>query len=418
MINKEFLKKLTILYVEDEDLAREQFGKSLRRLFKNVILGVNGEDGYNKFKEAKESSQPVDLILSDINMPKMNGLEMLEAIRKIDENVPVMYTTARTEIEYIQRAIELNVHHYALKPINLDDIIIRIQKVCEKQYFQMVIDSKNNELENYLSIINNVAAIYKINEKNEITFINTLLCDLFNKTKEDLIGKKFSSLFHPQTPKEFQEDILETVSKDETWSGDIKYENEQEEIFYIRSTMFKLVQEDGYEYINIGFLSTQEVEKQRKFHKNVLMSISNKNKEASKSKNELESLIDENKKLKENSQLLNEQFKKYQERISFLKNQIKHYEKEFALVDEKIEKRMAMRNQVKDSLKEELDKFKKENRLFVTKNEQLEISAMDNLKEIEKLKNTIVQKEKRIDAVSDILEHRESQIRKLNPDLL
>ena len=142
MINKEFLKKLTILYVEDEEVAREQCAKSLRRLFKNVVLAINGEDGYNKFKESQSSTEPISLILSDINMPKMNGLEMLEKIREVDENVPVMYTTARTETEYLQRAIELNVHHYALKPINLEDIVLRIQRVCEKQYFQTVIDAK------------------------------------------------------------------------------------------------------------------------------------------------------------------------------------------------------------------------------------------------------------------------------------
>jgi CheY-like chemotaxis protein len=418
MINNEFLKKLTILYVEDEDLAREQFGKSLRRLFKNVILASNGEDGYNKFQEARLASQPIDLILSDINMPKMNGLEMLEKIRKIDQNVPVMYTTARTEIEYIQRAIELNVYHYALKPINLDEIIEKIQKVCEKQYFQMVIDSKNNELKNYLTIINNVAAIYKINEKGEITFINNLLCELFQGKKEDLIGKDFRTLFHSQTSKDLSEDILSTIINDATWSGDIKYENSLNEPFYIRSTLFKLAQEHGTEYISIGFLSTEDVEKQRKFHQSVLLSISSKNQEASKSKNELDSLHEENNLLKEKSYLYTDQVKKFQEKISFFKNQIKHYETELASVDERIEKKMSIRKQAKDSLAEEVTKLKKDNRLLLTKNDQLEITGMDNLKEIEKLKNEIVQKEKRIDAINDILEHRESQIRKLNPDLL
>ncbi len=418
MINNDFLKQLTILYVEDEDIAREQFAKSLRRLFKNVILGVNGEDGYNKFQEARLASQNIDLILSDINMPKMNGLEMLEKIREVDENVPVMYTTARTETEYLQRAIELNVHHYALKPINLEDIVLRIQRVCEKQYFQTVIDAKNNELKNYLTIINNVAAIFKINDQGEITFINDLSCDLFKEEKKSLIGKNFKELFHPQLLKDFTQEMWKTITDDKTWNGDIRYENHLKESFYIRSTIFKLVQDNGVEYISIGFLSTQDVEKKREFHKNVILSISNKNKEVSKSKNELENLYEENKILKENSHIFSENIKKYQEKISFLKNQIKHNEKELASVDERIEKKIAMRKDAKDSLSLEVSNLKKDNRLLLTKNDELEISGMNNFKEIERLKNEIVQKEKRIEAISDILEHRESQLRKLDPDTL
>ena len=418
MINNEFLKQLTILYVEDEDVAREQFAKSLRRLFKKVILGVNGEDGLSKFKESQLASESIDLILSDINMPKMNGLEMLEKIREIDENVPVMYTTARTETEYLQRAIELNVNHYALKPINLEDIVLRIQKVCEKQYLQTVIDSKNNELKNYLTIINNVAAIFKINESGEITFINDLLYDLFKEEKETLMGKNFKELFHSQISPDFAAEIWSTITEDKTWNGDIRYENNLKESFYIRSTVFKLVQDNGVEYISIGFLSTQDVEKKREFHKNVILSISNKNKEVSKSKNQLENLYDENQILKENSKLYNENIKKFQEKISFLKNQIKYNETELSSVDERIEKKITMRKDAKDSLGIEVTKLKKDNRLLLTVNDELEITGMNNLKEIERLKNEIVQKEKRIEAVSDILEHRESQLRKLNPDIL
>jgi len=418
MLNNEFLKQLTILYVEDEDIAREQFAKSLRRLFKTVILGVNGEDGYNKFQVARLESQTIDLILSDINMPKMNGIEMLEKIRKLDENIPVMFTTARTETEYLQKAIELKVNHYALKPINLDDIVSRIQKVCEKQYFQTIIDSKNNELKNYLTIINNVAAIFKINEKGEVIFINDLLCDLFSEKEENLLGKNFKELFHPELLKGFTEEIWSTITTDKTWNGDIRYENHLKESFYIRSTVFKIVQDNGIEYISVGFLSTQDVEKKREFHKNVILSISNKNKEVSKSKNELEGLYEENQILKENSHLFNENIKKYQEKISFLKNQIKYNEKELASVDERIEKKIAMRKDAKDILALEVTKLKKDNRLLLTKNDELEISDMNRLKEIEKLKDEIIQKEKRIEAVSDILEHRESQLRKLDPSSL
>jgi len=404
MINKDFLKKLTILYVEDEDVAREQFGKSLRRLFKNVILGINGEDGYLKFKKYKSAGESIDLILSDINMPKMDGLEMLEKIRTIDENIPVMYTTARTETEYLQRAIELNVNHYALKPINLEDVVLRIQKVCEKQYYQTLIDSKNTELKNYLSVINQVSAIYKFNEKGEITFINNLFCDLFEDTKESLVGKTFSDLFHPQIPEKTTEEIFAKIEKNETWKGDIKYEDTKGETFYVRSTIFKIIKGNGYECINIGFLSTADVQRQREFHKNVLHTISSKNKEASKSKSEVHSLSDENNQLKQKHEFYAEEIKKFQDKISFLKNQVQHYEDEQLIKEETVTNKANMRKQTTDNLLEEIEDLKKENRLLSLKNTQLEITTTDKTNEADKLTHILDERDKEIETLSTMID--------------
>jgi len=418
MYNVDFLKKLTILYVEDEDIAREQFAKSLKRLFKEVILGINGEDGYYKFQEARLHSQTIDLILSDINMPKMNGLEMLEKIRELDKDIPVMYTTARTETEYLQKAIELNVHHYALKPINLEDIIVRIQEVCEKKYYEAVITSKNDELKNYLKIINNVAAIFKIDENGKITFVNDLLSDLFNQDKESLIGKDFTSLFHSDTAESLSNDIWAKIKNNQTWNGDIKYENHQKEPFFIRSTIFKLMKESGFDYINIGFISTEEVEKQREFHKSVLLTISDRNKKASKFKSDADALRQRNKQLEEMNQLLNKEMQNYKDRLNKSSNQIEYYEKKLLSSDRSIEKRVELRNQERNDLQDSLNRSKRENDALLSQNQKLKEVVTGNLKEIDRLKDVVDQKEKRIESIKEVLEHRESQIRKLDPDLL
>ena len=101
MFNKEFLKNLTVLFVEDEELARTKLAKLLEKLFKSVITAANGSEGLTEFK-----NDHIDLIISDINMPIMNGLEMLENIREIDKNVPVIFITARNESENIFSSID------------------------------------------------------------------------------------------------------------------------------------------------------------------------------------------------------------------------------------------------------------------------------------------------------------------------
>lgn len=145
-MNSEFLKEQIVLFVEDEDLAREQLGKILTRLFKKVILAANGQEGFEKFKDSFNSEEKIDLIISDINMPILSGLEMVEKIRELDNIVPLIYTTARSETENIIKAIDLNVSSYILKPIDTAILIKKMSDACEKKYIQSQLDEKQTEL--------------------------------------------------------------------------------------------------------------------------------------------------------------------------------------------------------------------------------------------------------------------------------
>jgi YesN/AraC family two-component response regulator len=86
-----------------------------------------------KFKEADNSpdAEPFDLIVTDINMPVMNGLELIQKIRDLDSNIPVIIMSAHTEPEYIKSAEELGVKNYLLKPF---DFIKFINLVAELDF--------------------------------------------------------------------------------------------------------------------------------------------------------------------------------------------------------------------------------------------------------------------------------------------
>jgi len=296
MFNQDFLKNLTILYVEDDEIARIKLSKILKRFFKDVLLAANGLEGYILFQEQQIANKAIDLILSDINMPKMNGIEMLESIRELDTEVPIIYTTARSESEYLLRAIELNVNHYVLKPIDTEDIINRIQEVCEKKYYQNMISSKNNELELYMGVIDNVATVIKMNDQKKITFVNSLLLEILSYEKDEILNKNIEQFMHKDTSKNLINEIWEAVNKGKTWHSDIKYEDKNGESCFINSTIFKIINDDGFEYMYIGFLSTEDVSKQREFKKKIINSYQEYKKtnfDASKKIEDLESLLHE-----------------------------------------------------------------------------------------------------------------------------
>ena len=88
----ESTKLLNLLYVEDDTEVLLSTLKILHSLFNSVTVAVDGRDGLSKFKKDK-----FDLILSDIYMPKMSGLEMLEEIRKEDVQIPIIFISASTK---------------------------------------------------------------------------------------------------------------------------------------------------------------------------------------------------------------------------------------------------------------------------------------------------------------------------------
>ena len=126
---KELLKQghdLTILYIEDNDLVRESTLELLQVFFNHIDIAVDGVDGLTRYQDFREKhGKGYDIVLTDINMPKMNGIEMIEEIKKMEERQDFIVLSAHNETEYLIRLIDLEVTHFILKPINID----RFQKV-------------------------------------------------------------------------------------------------------------------------------------------------------------------------------------------------------------------------------------------------------------------------------------------------
>ncbi len=108
----EFLKTLTVLYVEDEDLARTQTEAFLRRRVGKLISASNGAEGLEAFR-----TESVHLVVTDLLMPVMGGLAMAAEIRKLAPSTPIIVTTAFEQTDYLMSAIDIGVEKYVIKPV-------------------------------------------------------------------------------------------------------------------------------------------------------------------------------------------------------------------------------------------------------------------------------------------------------------
>ena len=122
----EKLKNLTLLYVEDDNDTREASATILEDYVGKLIVAKNGKEALDLLAQYQ-----IDLILTDILMPKINGIEMIKKIRegKTNPQIPIVITTAHTETQYLLDAIHLRVDGYILKPIVIGDLLDTLTKV-------------------------------------------------------------------------------------------------------------------------------------------------------------------------------------------------------------------------------------------------------------------------------------------------
>jgi len=105
-------KHLTILYVEDDEIIRKQALMYLEKLCKKVWGAKDGLEALEYYEDYTP-----DIIISDIKMPRLSGLDMAKKIRQVDKKTPIILATAFTETDYLLKAVELQLIKYLVKPI-------------------------------------------------------------------------------------------------------------------------------------------------------------------------------------------------------------------------------------------------------------------------------------------------------------
>ncbi len=125
-------KYLTVLYVEDSDMVRESTLDMLDEYFEHIDVAVNGEEGLSKYKQFyEENNTYYDVVITDINMPKMNGIKMLEAIRMINPKANIVVTSAHNEAGYLLTLINMGISNFILKPMGIEQIKQVLSRVTQ-----------------------------------------------------------------------------------------------------------------------------------------------------------------------------------------------------------------------------------------------------------------------------------------------
>jgi len=238
---------LKLLYVEDNEEARESKLLILREFFDDVIIAVDGEDGLEKFDEHK-----IDIVITDINMPKLNGLDMSQKIKEKNPAIPILVLSAYNDVEYFTQSIKIGIDGYLLKPIDIKQFIEVMQKVVSRLYLEEKVRNNIHFLKQYQEATNHSSIVSKTDIKGTITYVNEDFCKISEYSKEELIGKNHNIVRHPNNPTSLFVDMWHTLRKKKNiWKGLIRNKSKSGKSYYVKTTIQPIVDASGtiVEYI-------------------------------------------------------------------------------------------------------------------------------------------------------------------------
>lgn len=225
-LNKELLDSVTILYVEDEKSIQDEVAYFFKKHIPNFYLASNGLEGIEVFKSVNP-----DIIITDIQMPKMNGLDMLKQLNL--KNVPVIITTAYSDVDYFIKAIELNVKKFVTKPIDLFELLFAIQECISETHLK----NKLFEKENLLTIVDENVLLSMTDTKGIIIDASHAFCDFVGYSKEELVGNTHQILKHEDTKDSFYKKMWKHIQEGKVFKSEIKNRKKSGDIYWANLTI-------------------------------------------------------------------------------------------------------------------------------------------------------------------------------------
>ena len=376
------LKDITVVYVEDDIELSKYFVKILELKIKNIHTFSNGKEALDFFKEKKAD---VDLIISDLELPILNGIELLKEIRLIDREVPFIILSAYLEVDNLLASINYNLTSYLKKPVDPEELFNKIDKLFFKKINRLKLKSQEHEIEIYLDALGDVAMVSKFDLNANFTYVNDLYCEVSKYKRSELIGKPFSLIQHPDTPQKLVDDIKSVISNGDKWHGQVKNKAKDGSSSYVSMTIFPLYENDDNTisgYIIIKFLITEIVEEKREFKKQVMSNLSHYKKTQYNSDKKILAL---------------------EEKLTESSNQIKVYRKQNEKDEVEYQKSLSQIDFYEKSMKEKEEQYKKLTVLYKTNFKQitdtykkLSAETEKNKNEISKLKDEQILKSKEI----------------------
>ncbi len=249
----------TILYVEDDRTTRELISLVITTKFPDATLlqACNGQEGLEQFK-----AHAPDIILTDMNMPVMDGVRMAKEIKLLNKEAKIIVISAHNDTGHILDAIDIGINHYVLKPLNH----AKLQAVIEQCMTSIKWERQLREQEKFIrklsrAVEQSPVAIIITDTSGTIEYVNPRFTQLTGYTFEEAIGKKPQILKSGETAPDEYRKLWEIVSGGGEWRGEFHNRKKNGELLWVSASISPIT--NGDEQIT-HFIAFQEDITERK----------------------------------------------------------------------------------------------------------------------------------------------------------
>jgi len=210
----ELTNKLEILYIEDDIHFMKETVDAFEDIFAKVDIAIDGERGlltYNEYYE--KNKRYYDIVITDINMPNLDGIELIQKIYKQNESQPIIVISAYNNSDTLLKLVNIGIEQFLMKPLEYDKVLNTLYNSAKK--INESIDEVETEIvilsDNYIfNIVTNVLS--KNNENIKLTKKELLLLNLFikNKTKISTLEEIYYLLWSDQ-PELASQELLKPI---------------------------------------------------------------------------------------------------------------------------------------------------------------------------------------------------------------
>lgn len=234
------LETLKILYVEDDLETREELDLILRLCVGELMNASNGREGLELYRKFAPH-----IVITDIQMPEMNGLTMAAEIKKINPDQAIVILSAYNDIEYLFRALELGIENYITKPIKVERLLDKLTEIGQQMNLEQNVKHHRKLLDQYKCLIDEQEMVFKFDATGCITYVNEHFCTLMNYSEAELIGQDYGKLCLTEEQQPVLKEIQQILAVTPKWQGVLKHKIKNNGLITLDATIIAIANEPG-----------------------------------------------------------------------------------------------------------------------------------------------------------------------------